>query len=60
VNFGSPAVLLALFAIPVIIGIYALAQRRRRKYVVRFTAVPVLAGVMASGGVSRWRRWASA
>ena len=55
-NFGSPAVLLALFAIPVIIGIYALAQRRRRKYVVRFTAVPVLAGVMASGGVSRWRR----
>jgi Ca-activated chloride channel family protein len=56
VNFGSPAVLLALFAIPVIIGIYALAQRRRRKYVVRFTAVPVLAGVMASGAVSRWRR----
>jgi Ca-activated chloride channel homolog len=56
VNFGSPAVLLALFAIPVIIGIYALAQRRRRRYVVRFTAVPVLAGVMASGGVSRWRR----
>ena len=55
-NFGIPAVLLALFAIPVIIGIYALAQRRRRKYVVRFTAVPVLAGVMASGGVSRWRR----
>ena len=55
-NFGSPAVLLALFAIPVIIGIYALAQRRRRKYVVRFTAVPVLAGVMASGAVSRWRR----
>ena len=55
-NFGSPAVLLALFAIPVIIGIYALAQRRRRRYVVRFTAVPVLAGVMASGGVSRWRR----
>ena len=55
-NFGSPAVLLALFAIPVIIGIYALAQRRRRKYVVRFTAVPVLAGVMSSGGVSRWRR----
>jgi Ca-activated chloride channel homolog len=56
VNFGSPAVLLSLFAIPVIIGIYALAQRRRRRYVVRFTAVPVLAGVMAAGGVSRWRR----
>ena len=55
-NFGSPAVLLSLFAIPVIIGIYALAQRRRRRYVVRFTAVPVLAGVMAAGGVSRWRR----
>jgi len=56
VNFGSPAVLLSLFAIPLIIGIYALAQRRRRRYVVRFTAVPVLAGVMAAGGVSRWRR----
>jgi Ca-activated chloride channel homolog len=56
VNFGSPAVLLSLFAIPVIVGIYALAQRRRRRYVVRFTAVPVLAGVMAAGGVSRWRR----
>jgi Ca-activated chloride channel family protein len=56
VNFGSPAVLLSLFALPVIIGIYALAQRRRRRYVVRFTAVPVLAGVMAAGGVSRWRR----
>lgn len=55
-NFGAPAVLLSLFAIPVIIGIYALAQRRRRRYVVRFTAVPVLAGVMAAGGVSRWRR----
>lgn len=55
-NFGSPAVLLALFAIPAIIGIYALAQRRRRRYAVRFTAVPVLASVMAAGGVSRWRR----
>jgi Ca-activated chloride channel family protein len=56
VNFGSPAVLLALFAIPAIIGIYALAQRRRRRYAVRFTAVPVLAGVLAAGSVSRWRR----
>jgi Ca-activated chloride channel homolog len=56
VNFGSPAVLLALFAIPAIMGIYALAQRRRRRYAVRFTAVPVLAGVLAAGSVSRWRR----
>ncbi len=55
-SFASPTFLLALLAIPVIIGLYALAQRRRRKYVVRFTAVPVLAGVMAAGGVSRWRK----
>ena len=55
-NFGSPAVLARALRDPGLIGIYALAQRRRRKYVVRFTAVPVLAGVMASGGVSRWRR----
>jgi Ca-activated chloride channel family protein len=55
-TFASPGVLVALLAIPVVIGIYALAQRRRRRYVVRFTAVPVLAGVMAAGGVSRWRR----
>src|SRR5688572_5891648 len=55
-SFASPTVLLALLAIPAVIAIYALAQRRRRRYVVRFTAVPVLAGVVAAGGVSRWRR----
>jgi Ca-activated chloride channel homolog len=55
-TFASPSLLLALLAIPVVIGIYALAQRRRRRYVVRFTAVPVLAGVLAAGGTSRWRR----
>jgi Ca-activated chloride channel family protein len=55
-TFASPSVLLALLALPVIAGIYVLAQRRRRRYVLRFTAVPVLAGVVAAGGVSRWRR----
>jgi Ca-activated chloride channel family protein len=56
ITFGSPGALLALLAIPAVIGVYALAQQRRRRYVVRFTAVPVLAGVLAEGGVSRWRR----
>ena len=55
-SFASPSLLLSLLAIPAIVGIYALAQRRRRRYVVRFTAVPVLAGVLAAGGTSRWRR----
>jgi Ca-activated chloride channel family protein len=55
-SFASPSVLLALLAIPLVIGIYVLAQRRRKRYVVRFTAVPVLAGVVAAGGVSAWRR----
>jgi Ca-activated chloride channel family protein len=55
-SFASPSLLLALLAIPAIVGIYVLALRRRRRYVVRFTAVPVLAGVVAAGGASRWRR----
>jgi Ca-activated chloride channel homolog len=59
-TFASPSVLLALLALPVIAGVYALAQRRRRRYVVRYTAVPVLAGVVAAGGVSRWRRHVAA
>jgi Ca-activated chloride channel family protein len=55
-TFASPGVLVALLAIPLVIAAYVLAQRRRRRYVVRFTAVPVLAGVVAAGQVSRWRR----
>ena len=55
-TFASPTVLLALLALPVVAWIYVLAQRRRRRYVLRYTAVPVLAGVLADGGVSRWRR----
>jgi Ca-activated chloride channel homolog len=56
ISFASPSALLALLAIPLVVCVYALAQRRRRRYVVRFTAVPVLAGVLAAGGASRWRR----
>jgi len=56
ITFASPSVLLALLALPVVVALYALAQRRRRRYVVRFTAVPVLADVLAAGRVPRWRR----
>lgn len=55
-SFGAPSWLPALLAIPLVVGVYALAQRRRRRYTVRFTAVPVLAGVLAEAGASRWRR----
>ena len=56
ISFASPSVLLALLALPLLVVLYVLVQRRRKRYVLRFTAVPVLAGVVAAGGVSRWRR----
>lgn len=53
-SFQSPWLLLALLAIPLAIGLYLLAERRRMRYAVRFTNMDVLAAV---AGGSAWRRY---
>ena len=50
----SPLWLLALLAVPLAVLAYAYAQRRRRRYPVRFTALPALAAVLPTG--PQWRR----
>jgi Ca-activated chloride channel homolog len=46
-SFAAPLGLLALLAVPAAVAGLGLARRRARRYAVRFTAVPVLAGVLA-------------
>jgi Ca-activated chloride channel homolog len=53
-SFQSPWLLLALLAVPLAIGLYLLAERRRMRYAVRFTNMEVLAAV---AGASTWRRY---
>jgi len=53
-SFGAPLLLLALLAVPLAVGIYLLAERRRMRYAVRYTNVDVLALVV--GGGRQWRR----
>ena len=50
-SFDRPLLLLTLLAVPVALGVYLLAERRRMRYAIRFTNLDVLASV-----VSR-RRW---
>jgi Ca-activated chloride channel homolog len=45
VSFREPVLLLALALLPLAIAAYVLAQRRRRRYAVRYPAVAVLATV---------------
>jgi Ca-activated chloride channel homolog len=52
-TFGSPYLLLSLLAIPLAVGIWWLAERRRMKYAVRYTNLEVLATVAVG---RRWRR----
>jgi Ca-activated chloride channel family protein len=53
-SFERPWLLLALLAIPVAIGLYVLAERRRMRYAISFTNLDVLATVV---GGRQWRRY---
>ena len=53
-SFLSPVFLLALLAAPLAVLAYLSARRRRRRYPVRFTAMPALAAVLPTG--PQWRR----
>jgi Ca-activated chloride channel homolog len=53
-SFQSPWLLLALLAVPLALGLYLLAERRRMRYAVAFTNLDVLAGVVAGRA---WRRY---
>jgi Ca-activated chloride channel family protein len=53
-SFAAPIFLLALLALPAGAALHALAQRRRRRYAVRFPGAP-LAALAAPAG-PRWRR----
>jgi Ca-activated chloride channel family protein len=54
-SFSHPWLLLTLLAVPLAIGLYILAGRRRMRYAVRYTNIDVLALVAASG--RPWRRY---
>src|SRR3954454_16162249 len=54
-SFLWPLALLSLLLVPLALGAYFLAQRRRARYAVRFTNIDVLASV--AGGGAAWRRW---
>lgn len=56
-SFAQPLFLLTLLVIPLAIGLYLLAERRRMRYAIRFTNVDVLAGVI---GGRNWRRYVPA
>jgi Ca-activated chloride channel homolog len=55
VSFGRPLFLLALLVVPIAIGIYVLAERRRMRYSLAFTNLDVLASVV--GRASALRRY---
>jgi Ca-activated chloride channel homolog len=46
VSFREPVLLLALALLPLAVAAYVLAQRRRRRFAIRYPAVDVLAGVV--------------
>ncbi len=53
-SFDRPLLLLALLALPLAVGLYLLAERRRARYAVTFTYLDVLAAV---AGGRPWRRF---
>ena len=52
-SFASPLLLVSLLAVPLALAAYWAAQRRRRRYAVRFPGVPTLAGLVEGRS---WRR----
>src|SRR5215211_5050780 len=56
-QFGAPLLLVGLALVPLALAAYVVAQRRRRRYAVRYTNVDVLASVAARAG---WTRHLSA
>jgi Ca-activated chloride channel family protein len=53
-SFAFPAALAGLALVPVLLAIYLVIQRRRVKYALRFTNLPLLANVVDRA--PRWRR----
>ncbi len=53
-NFLAPEMLLGLLLIPIAIGFYLWAQRRRSKYAVRFTNLDLLSNLAPKR--PSWRR----
>ena len=53
-TFERPWLLLTLLVVPLAIGLYLLAERRRMRYAIRFTNVDILAGVMRG---RLWRQY---
>jgi Ca-activated chloride channel family protein len=48
-TFQSPWLLLGLLAIPLLVGLYLVSQRRRQQYTVRFTNLALLSQVAGKG-----------
>ena len=53
-SFEAPILLAGLAAVPAALAAYALSRRRARRYAVRFTGTPTLAGLVDP--VPAWRR----
>jgi Ca-activated chloride channel homolog len=53
-TFEWPLMLIALLALPIVAGLYLLAQRRRRAYALRFASMALLEQVATAG--PGWRR----
>jgi Ca-activated chloride channel homolog len=53
-SFGTPLVLLALLAVPLLIALMVASRRRGERYAVRFTGVSTLK--LAAGTVPAWKR----